>query len=286
MEIAFISGKGGTGKSSICGAFATLGKQVMLVDCDVDAANLYLIFDPDREEEEIFPGGYKAVIYPIRCTHCGICLDYCRFDAITEEAGKFFITSVNCEGCFLCSRICPEQAIQMIRSYRSRMYSGTFRNGRIVHGRLAPGDENSGKMVSKIREKAKTVAKENHLDLILLDGPPGIGCPVLSTITGVDKVIIITEPTLSGFNDLKRTFEITKPTGIPTAVIINKYDLNEEVNQDIAHWCESQNIPITGRLPFDNHVTGAMIQGMTITEWAPYSTISREIKKIWKNLSS
>ena len=207
MEIAFISGKGGTGKSSICGAFATLGKQMMLADCDVDATNLPLILDPDPGEEEVYPGGYKAEINPLRCNHCGICQEYCRFEAIIEMNERLSISTVNCEGCFLCSHVCPENAIQMIRSNRSRMYSGTFRNGRIVYGRLAPGDENSGKMVSKIREKAKTLAKENHLDLILLDGPPGIGCPVLSTIMGVDRVIIITEPTLSGFHDLKRTVE-------------------------------------------------------------------------------
>ncbi|MFO7614887.1 MAG: P-loop NTPase [Bacteroidales bacterium] len=286
MEIAVISGKGGTGKSSICGALATLGKQVMMADCDVDAANLHLILEPEPEEEEAYPGGYKAEIDPLLCTQCGICAKFCRFEAIALADGKFYISQINCEGCFLCSHVCPVNAIQMNRSYRSMMYSGTFRNGRIVYGRLAPGDENSGKMVSKIREKAKKLAAENHLEIILLDGPPGIGCPVISTITGVDQVIIITEPTLSGFHDLKRTVEMVRPTGIPAAVIINKYDLNKEISIQIDHWCEFLSIPVSGRLPYDEHVTGAMIHGKTITEWAPDTEISREINQIWKKLST
>ena len=286
MEIAFISGKGGTGKSSICGALATLGKQVMLADCDVDAANLHLILAPEPEEEEAYPGGYKAEIDSLLCTQCGICAKFCRFEAIAEKDGRFCISPINCEGCFLCAYVCPEKAIRMNRSNRSMMYSGTFRNGRIVYGHLAPGDENSGKMVSKIREKAKAQAADNQLGLILLDGPPGIGCPVISTITGVDRVIIITEPSLSGFNDLKRAVEITRPAAIPVGVIINKYDLNTEISMQIAQWCESLSIPVTGRLPYDDHVTGAMIHGMTITEWAPDTEISREINQIWKKLST
>src|SRR4030043_581131 len=226
MEIAIISGKGGTGKSSISAAFATLNGEVVVADCDVDAANLYLLFNPTHEEEIVYIAGHKAVINYNLCTTCGICESYCRFDAISVINSKVAISGISCDGCFLCSHICPENAIKMIQNDKSRMYSGSFRNGKMVYGRLAPGEENSGKLVNMVREKAKQVSSENGLETIILDGPPGIGCPVISTITGVDKVVIVTEPTISGLHDLQRTIGIVSKFNLAAFVIINKFDLN------------------------------------------------------------
>ncbi|MCB9071439.1 MAG: ATP-binding protein [Prevotellaceae bacterium] len=208
MEIAVISGKGGTGKSSISAAFATMQPNVVLTDCDVDAANLYILFNPTHEKEEVFVSAYKAVIDKTVCTDCGECIDYCRFDAIHDVGGEVLIDETACDGCKLCARVCPSEAISMIPEDKSRMYSGTFRNGKMVYGRLSPGEENSGRLVDMVREEAKNVAKANNLDTIIIDGPPGIGCSVISTITGVNKVVIVTEPTLSGLHDLKRTIEV------------------------------------------------------------------------------
>ncbi len=286
MEIAVISGKGGTGKSSIAAAFATLNGKVVVADCDVDAANLYLLFNPTHEEETVYNGGQKAIINYNKCTNCAICISYCRFDAISMAEDKVVISETSCDGCFLCSRICPEGAINMVQNDKSRMYSGSFRNGKMVYGRLYPGEENSGKLVNMVREKAKQVAKENDLDTIILDGPPGIGCPVISTITGVDKVVIVTEPTISGLSDMQRALEIVKKFGTETYVIINKYDLNREMSDKIDSWCKISGVSIMGRLPFDSQIVEAMVQRKSITEYNPDINISKKIKTIWNKIIS
>ena len=284
MEIAIISGKGGTGKSSISAAFATLNGNVVLADCDVDAANLFLIFSPVHEEEIVYISGHKAVINYDLCTGCGLCINYCRFDAISDKKDKVIISEISCDGCFLCSRICPENAINMIPNDKSRLYSGSFRNGRMVYGRLAPGEENSGKLVNMVREKAKQTAKENGIGTIILDGPPGIGCPVISTITGVDKVVIVTEPTISGLHDMKRTVGIVKKFNLPAYLIINKCDINISMSRLIEEWCVQNGITIAGQLPFDRIITEAMIQSKSITEFNPEHEISKKIKIIWKKI--
>ncbi len=284
MEIAVISGKGGTGKSSISAAFATINSEVILADCDVDAANLYLLFDPSNEEEEIYIAGHKAVIDYKKCTHCQICKDYCRFDAISIKNNYIAISEISCDGCFLCSRICPEDAINMIPNDKSRMYSGSFRNGKMVYGRLAPGEENSGKLVNMVREKAKQVSKKTGIDTIILDGPPGIGCPVISTITGVDKVIIVTEPTISGLHDMQRAMEIVNKFNIKPSLIINKADLNPIMTHNIRKWCKENNTDVSGELDFDAEVVEAMVQGKSITEYNPENQISKTIKKIWTKI--
>jgi len=286
MEIAIISGKGGTGKSSISAAFATLDGMVVLADCDVDAANLYLLFNPTHDEETVYIGGHKAVINYDKCTNCGICRDYCRFDAISLVNNGVVISEISCDGCFLCSHICPEKAITMSRNDKSRMYSGSFRNGKMVYGRLAPGEENSGKLVNMVREKAKQISKENNLETILLDGPPGIGCAVISTITGVDKVVIVTEPTISGLSDMKRTIEVIKKFNLPSYVIINKSDLNPSVSEQIKEWCCDNNITVAGMLPFEKDVTKAMVHSKSITEFNPDLEISKKIKSIWNQITS
>jgi MinD superfamily P-loop ATPase len=284
MELAVISGKGGTGKSSITAAFATLGQELVVADCDVDASNLYLLFNPEHEKEVVYIGGHKAVVDNTLCTVCGICETYCRFDAITEVGGKIVISETSCDGCFFCSRLCPMGAITMVRSDRSRMYSGSFRNGVMVYGRLAPGEENSGKLVSMVRDEAKRVAAEKGMKNVLLDGPPGIGCPVISTVTGVDKIVIVTEPTMSGLADLKRVHEVARKFSGEVGIIINKYDLNEAMADRIEGWCAAQGSTLLGRLPFDRRVTEAMVAGKSITEMHPDIEISKKIIEIWNNL--
>jgi MinD superfamily P-loop ATPase len=283
-QIAIISGKGGTGKSSIAAAFSTLSEKVVVADCDVDAANLYLLFNPSHEEEEVYIGGYKAVIAEDLCKSCLLCMNYCRFDAILATGGKPTIIETSCDGCFLCSRVCPSHAITMKKNDRSRMYSGSFRNGKMVYGRLAPGEENSGKLVNMVREKAIKVSERYNLETIVLDGPPGTGCPVISTITGVDIVVIVTEPTISGLHDLQKVYEVVKMHKTGTSVIVNKYDLNPEVSGLIEAWCLKTGLDIAGYIPFDEHIVEAMTRGLTITEMDRNSETSRIIYRIWNNL--
>ncbi len=284
MEIAIISGKGGTGKSSISAAFATLEPQVLLADCDVDAANLYILFNPTHEEKQIYIAGQTAVIDYEKCTHCGVCVDYCRFDAIHNEGGKVVISETSCDGCQLCSRICPLEAITMVDNDKSRMYAGTFRNGRMVYGRLAPGEENSGKLVNLVREKAKEIAKKYNLSNIIIDGPPGIGCAVISSITGVNHVVVVTEPTISGLHDLKRTLEVVSKFNLKPWVVINKYDLNSDMASQIELYCTSSGVPVAGKLPFDSSVVDAMVNCKSVIEWQPDSDFSKQISSIWNKI--
>lgn len=284
MELAIISGKGGTGKSSIAAAFATMGPEVILADCDVDAANLYLLFNPEHEEEEAFTGSYKAVVGHEKCSLCGQCIPVCRFDAITAESDRIIISETACDGCFLCSRICPEQAITMQKNDQSRMYTGKFRNGRMVYGWLAPGEENSGKLVNLIREKVKKLAQQNGSSHIIIDGPPGTGCPVISTITGTDKVLIVTEPGISGLSDLKRAVELVQGFNYPAMVLINKYDLNPEMTDRIETFCRGADVPVIGKLCFDPQITEAMLNCRSIVEWKPESKTCKELSRIWNKI--
>ncbi|HNR40764.1 MAG TPA: ATP-binding protein [Bacteroidales bacterium] len=284
MEIAIISGKGGTGKSSLSAAFATAGNEIVLADCDVDAANLYLIFNPVNEDEQVYIAGHKAIIDYDLCSGCRYCVDFCRFDAIGVANDKVVIDEISCDGCFLCSRICPENAISMIPNDKSRMFSGSFRKGKMVYGRLAPGEENSGKLVNMVREKARMISSENNLDIILLDGPAGIGCPVISTITGVDRVILVTEPTVSGLSDMQRAVDVVLKFGRKPSVIVNKADINEQMTGKIIEWCHENNIGIAGILPFEKKIAEAMIRGLSIIEYEPECSVSIEIRKIWNNI--
>ncbi|MGI6047955.1 MAG: P-loop NTPase [Petrimonas sp.] len=279
MELAIISGKGGTGKSSISAAFATLQKEVVLADCDVDAANLYLLFNPVCDEEHVFVSGQKAVLDKEKCIDCGICVDYCRFDAIEENEQGVSIVETLCEGCLLCARVCPQDAITIEEEDRSRYYAGQFKNGKMVYGRLAPGEENSGKLVSKVREKAKEIAEKSDIEHIIIDGPPGIGCSAISAITGVDAVLVVTEPSVSGVHDLKRTLQLTRGFNLPTSVLINKFDINREVSTEIEAYCNENGIAVIGKLPFDPIVVEAMVNCASITDYTPESEISKLIEK-------
>ena len=285
MEIAVISGKGGTGKSSISAAFATLSEKVVLADCDVDAANLYILFNPTHEEERIFVSGQKAIIDYDKCRNCGSCLDTCRFEAISLSDGEIVISDILCDGCKLCSRICPFGAINMVNEDKSRMYAGSFRNGKMVYGRLSPGEENSGKLVNMVRNKAKQLSKDHQLETIIIDGPPGIGCSAISTITGVDHVVIVTEPTISGLHDMKRALEITSNFKLKTWVIVNKFDLNTDLTHQIESYCQQRNISVVGKFPFDRLVVDAMVNCKSVIEFAPDSEVAKMIRESYSAIT-
>jgi MinD superfamily P-loop ATPase len=281
METAIISGKGGTGKSCIAAAFATLEKKLVLADCDVDAANLYILFDPLCEEEQAFTGSREAVLNAALCDTCGICRDYCRFGAISLVSGRLMISEIFCDGCGLCERVCPQKAIVMKENSNSRLITGAFRYGTMVYGKLAAGEENSGKLVSLVREKARDLAKRDNMSIIL-DGPPGIGCPVIATITGVGKVVMVTEPSISGIHDIKRIGGLCQSLNLPVFVIINKYDLHAGKSRELEDYCDMNNFILAGKIPYDPLVIEAMVQCKSINEWAPDSTVATAVEKAYK----
>lgn len=283
-EIVILSGKGGTGKTSLSAAFATISNKTIVADCDVDAANLHLILQPVNYYDRNFTTGHKAVIEYTTCTNCGLCIDYCRFDAISLQNGKVTISEVSCDGCKLCSRICPSHSIQMIPSDKSRWFAGNYRCGKMVHARLAPGEENSGKLVNVVREYARKTAQETGWDTIIIDGPPGTGCAVISSVTGTNKAIIVTEPSNSGFHDMKRVLQITANFKVKSYVVINKYDLNESISNKIESWCVENKIPVIGKIAFDSEIVTAMINCQSITEWNPESETSKEITSIYTTI--
>lgn len=286
MEIAVVSGKGGTGKSSISAAFVSLARNTVTVDCDVDAANMYLLFNPVIEKKNRFKSGKHAIINRDTCIDCGICKELCRFDALYEENGKMQSDPIACEGCMLCYRVCPNNSIKMISDEESLMFSGNFRYGKMVYGRLAPGEENSGKFVNMIRQYAHHIEEEKKTGMMILDGPPGIGCPVMSTLTDTDRAVIVTEPTLSGLSDLQRITEVVLHFTNAAYVIINKADLNEEMAGQIREYCSVNKLPIVAELPFDPQVVSAMIHGKTIMEYAPQSEISTRLKEAYRIITS
>jgi MinD superfamily P-loop ATPase len=281
MQLAVISGKGGTGKSCVSAALATLSEKVVLADCDVDAANLYIFFQPEHEEELDIVGGQKAVIDPSVCANCGLCIPFCRFGALSIQHEKVTVSEVFCDGCKLCIRVCPFTAISMLENNQSRMYSGSFRNGKMVYGRLAPGEENSGKLVNLVREKARQLSGANNLPTIILDGPPGIGCPVISTVTGIDHAVVVTEPTLSALSDLQRILELCSAFSLKTWVIINKYDLNEELSTRIERHCHDHGIKVAGKLLFNPKVVDAMVHRKSMTEWDPSSDFAGGVQAVY-----
>lgn len=283
-EITILSGKGGTGKSSLSAALATQAAKLVVADCDVDASNLPIILQPKDYQEGKYVSGQKAVINPALCINCGQCLNYCRFDAVASINNRYQIVETACDGCQLCARVCPANAITMIEHDKSRWFIGEITNGKMVHAHLAAGEDNSGKLVNIVRDQARELASEIESQLILIDGPPGIGCPAISALTGTDKVVLVTEPTQSGIHDLKRVVELVRQFKIPAFVVINKYDINLPLSEELEEWCETIQLPIIGKLPFDKVVVDAMVHCQSITDWAPDSPISDEIRKIWNKL--
>lgn len=286
-EITILSGKGGTGKTSVTAALASVAKGAVYCDCDVDASDLHLLLAPQVKESHDFSSGLKAVIDPEQCISCGICADECRFSAISQpKEGLFVIDPYLCEGCRLCERICPANAIHSVESKNNNWYVSETRFGPMVHAHMAPGEENSGKLVTTVRNKAKEIAKSKQLSFILNDGPPGIGCPVIASLTGVQKVLLVVEPSKTGIHDIKRLVELTRKFSIPAYAMINKQDLNPEITQLAGQMLTEFDIPLLGKLDFDPRFTKAMIEGKTIVEYAPNSDIASTIIKVGRKLFS
>jgi len=283
-EIVIISGKGGTGKTVITASIAALAKNKAMGDCDVDASNLYLLLHPEIKEKNDFYAGIIPSIDLEKCTNCGRCQEVCRFDAINTIKDQTVINLVSCEGCGLCALVCPVQAIQMKENHCGEWYISETKYGPLVHARLGIAEENSGKLVTLVRQNAQKIAKKNNLELIIVDGPPGIGCPLIATLSGANLAVVVTEPTLSGLHDLKRAVKVAQHFGVKTVVIINKYDINLENSINTERWCKKEQIAVIGKIPFNTIVTEAMVQGLPAVEYTDNS-VSREIKKIWKKLS-
>lgn len=290
-QITVISGKGGTGKTVLTAAFATLAKSKVMADCDVDASDLHLLLHPRIEETHDFKGGMKAILDPDQCTSCGECLRVCRFDAISEESQedggcrRVVIDPTACEGCQVCALVCPTGAIRMQENVAGQWYLSDTRYGPMVHARLGIAQENSGKLVTAVRRNARDIAQREKLDLVIVDGPPGIGCPVIASITGVDLVVIVTEPTLSAISDLRRVLDLTRHFRISSTVLINKHDLNGGNTKAIEEVCRAEGIHVVGKLGFDNFFTQAMVQRKTVMEH-PESRLAREIGDIWERIQS
>jgi MinD superfamily P-loop ATPase len=275
-EIVILSGKGGTGKTSIVGSFAALAKNKVLVDCDVDAADLHLLLQPVFREKHEFWSGQTAFIDEDKCKKCSLCAGHCRFEAFKGIR----VDPVSCEGCGFCFQICPVKAITMKENLAGHWFISDTKYGNLVHGRLGTAQENSGKMVATVRKEARHIAERDNLDFIISDGPPGIGCPVISSLSGTNLAVLVTEPTLSGIHDLERVLEVCRHFEVPALVCINKYDLNEENTRQIENYCRDEKIEVAARIPFDNVVTEAMIKGVPVVEFSD-GKVSQEIKQLW-----
>jgi len=277
-ELVIISGKGGTGKTSLMAAFASLAQDKVLCDADVDAADLHLITAPVVKERHDFQGGHTAVIRNDKCTQCGLCQDLCRWNAVSDD---FEVDSIACEGCGVCVYFCPEKAIDFPLDTCGEWFISETVFGPMVHARLGIAQENSGKLVSLVRQEARKIAERKGLGLILTDGPPGIGCPVIAAIGGAAGVLIVTEPTVSGKHDMERVVLLAEHFKVPAMVCVNKFDLNLDQSQAIEKFAKNKNVSVLGRIPFDPIFTKSMVQGQTIFEYARQSDAGESVKKIW-----
>jgi len=289
-ELVVISGKGGTGKTSIVASFAALAEKAVLADCDVDAADLHLVLEPKTVKREKFSGGSRARIKPGHCTACGKCEEICRFNAIYFDGpgnGKtdktYRIDPIACEGCGVCAWFCAEKAIEFGPVVNGEWFISDTRCGPLVHAKLGVAEENSGKLVSLVRTQAKKIAEDRNLDLLLIDGSPGIGCPVIASITGADLVLVVTEPTLSGLHDLHRVADLTKHFGIETLVCVNKWDLNEDIASQIETQALQRGLKLAGRVRYDRAVTEAQIQRKSLVEYQQNGA-AMEMREIWANI--
>lgn len=267
-EILVVSGKGGTGKTSITAALASLYENVIVADCDVDAADLHLILEPKVMQTNDFISGHEAVVRQKDCSQCLKCIDICKFDAVKkDEDGNVYIDAIACEGCGVCTWTCPENSIDFNESYCGQLFFSEMRYGPMIHAKLNLAAENSGKLVAEVRFKAKMTSMESNIEIVIIDGPPGIGCPVMASMTGVDYVLVVAEPTLSGMHDMKRVISLAKHFGSKIFICINKYDINEELSREIEDIAIKSNIPLVGKIPYDKAFTKAQINKKTIIEY-------------------
>ncbi len=282
-EILVISGKGGTGKTSLTAAFAHIGERTVTCDLDVDAPDLHLILRPRPSERTAFFSGREARILPDRCQDCGICASMCRFGAIRPGVPCPLVDPIRCEGCGVCVRFCPAEAIDFPLKKCGEWTVSETRFGTLVHAQLFPGEENSGKLIALLRKEARSLAQSRGDRLLLCDGPPGIGCPVISSLAGTDLAVVVTEPTPSGIHDLYRVVELCDHFQVPAAVIINKCDLNLEVSEQIRAFCRARGFPLLAALPHDNRFVDALVGRMAVTEMGD-SEPARAIRAAWNRI--
>jgi MinD superfamily P-loop ATPase len=286
-ELVIISGKGGTGKTSVTASFAVLADRPVIADCDVDAADLHLILSPRIQTRHAFRAGHEAVIREEQCSDCGTCLAFCRFGAVRKNTGDgrsstYSIDPVACEGCGVCVRFCPEQAIDFPERLCGEWMVSDTRCGPMVHARLGVAAENSGKLVSMVRQEARLIANEGNHSLVIVDGPPGIGCPVIASVTGATLVLAVTEPTVSGEHDLQRVLSLTSHFKIPTAICVNKWDINPEMTDRIEAAARQAGARVVGRIRYDRAVTQAQMEEKAVVETA--APCVEDIKAIWSQL--
>jgi MinD superfamily P-loop ATPase len=279
-ELVVLSGKGGTGKTSIVGSLAALAQSKVLADCDVDAADLHLLLGPSVKEDNEFWSGQVAVIDENKCNLCGLCQDMCRFHAISD----FKVDPTSCEGCGFCSHICPVDAITMKGNLAGHWFISDTKYGLLVHAKLGIAQENSGKLVALVRQQARELAEKHKVAYVIADGPPGIGCSVISSLSGANLALLVTEPTLSGIHDLERVLGVCQHFGVPPLVCINKYDINEENSHQIESYCLSHGVKVAGRIPFDNVVTESIVRGVPVVEYSS-GRVTQEIERMCRMLS-
>jgi MinD superfamily P-loop ATPase len=289
-QLVILSGKGGTGKTSVTAALAHLAAQdsspvrAILADADVDASNLELVMSPDQLEKHEFMGGQVAIIDPDLCEGCNICVDVCRFDALDDGSVPPVVDPIACDGCAACVYQCPTEAIHMETQLAGYWFRSDSHFGPLFHAALRPAQENSGKLVTMVKQQARLLALDDGYDLVIVDGPPGIGCPVISAASGADLALIVAEPTAAGVHDMERVLQTTQHFGVPSLVCINKADLFPEGAAAIEAYCQQHNLPVVGKLPFDTVVTKAMVQGRPVTAFAPDSVISHSLQKVWQRV--
>jgi MinD superfamily P-loop ATPase len=285
-QLVVLSGKGGTGKTTVAAALAHVASQelsVVLADADVDAANLELVLDPTKREEYDFMSGQVAVIDLEKCTACGTCEAVCRFDAVLPGSEAYRVEPVACEGCAACYYQCPEEAIHMEEQMAGRWFRSDTRFGPLFHAHLFAGQENSGKLVTLVKQQARLLALDTGTALVLVDGPPGIGCPVISASAGMDLALHVVEPTVSGVHDLERILGTTDHFGVPSLVAINKADLNLARSEEIAAFCAEQGVEFVGRIPYDTVVTEAMVQGQPVPDYTD-GPVTEALWRVWKRV--
>ncbi len=282
-QITIISGKGGTGKTTLVASFAALAGNLIIADCDVDAPDLHLLLHPEIVEKEEFKGLNIAAMDKSRCIECGICAEACRFKAISDTGSGYAVNPTRCEGCGVCVFVCDQDAISLTERVSGYAFISKTKYGTMAHAQLNSAEEASGKLVTVVRNNAQRVAEEEGSDLILIDGSPGIGCPVIASLTGVDLALVITEPTMSGLHDLERILDVTKHFGIASVVCINKYDINKANSRRIAEFCQERGVTIVRNIPYDPVVTEAMVAAMPVVEFSD-GDVSDAIKEIWASI--
>jgi len=281
-QILVISGKGGTGKTILTASFSSLAENATFADCDVDAADLHLLLHPEIIERHEFRSGKTAFIDKEVCQKCGKCLDVCRFFAISQD---FVVDSISCEGCAICSFICSFKAIKMEENLSGEWFISNTKYGPMVHAKLGIAEENSGKLVTLVRQNSKKIAEKENKDYVIIDGPPGIGCPVIASLANVDLALIVTEPTISGIHDMIRIADVTKHFNIDTKVVINKYDINQKNTKDIKKICQDRNIEILAQLPFSEDVNHSLVKKMPVVEFCN-SQITKDIAGLWNKIAN